>query len=144
MSIDIKQQFVSNLFNARNRVRFAMDDKFKPIGITDATWRTLYFLRQEGNGLQQKELARTMGIESPSLVRLLDNLADKLLIERRTDPSDRRSNTIYLTKKSEALFEELDDLSRQARESLMEDISDEDINTCIRVFEQILSVKNNE
>ena len=144
MSTDIKQQFVSNLFNARNRVRFAMDDKFKPIGITDATWRTLYFLRQEGNGLQQKELARTMGIESPSLVRLLDNLADKSLIERRTDPSDRRSNTIYLTKKSEALFEELDDLSRQARESLMEDINDEDINTCIRVFEQILSVKNNE
>ena len=121
-----------------------MDDKFKPIGITDATWRTLYFLRQEGNGLQQKELARTMGIESPSLVRLLDNLADKALIERRTDPTDRRSNTIYLTKKSEALFEQLDELSKQARESLLKDISEQDIDTCVRVFEHILSVQNDE
>lgn len=144
MSKDLKQQFVSNLFNARNRVRFAMDDMFKPLDITDATWRTLFFLRQEGNGLQQKELAKTMGIESPSLVRLLDNLAKKSLIERRTDPNDRRSNTLYLTKKSEALFEQLDVLSKQARESVLKDVSNEDIKTCIRVFEKVLSAQPNE
>ena len=90
---ELNQIFVSLLFNARNKVRFAMDDQFKPLDITDATWRTLYFLRQEGDGVQQKELARTMGIEGPSLVRLLDNLSEKKLIERRADLSDRRSET---------------------------------------------------
>jgi MarR family transcriptional regulator for hemolysin len=85
-----------------------------------------------------------MGIESPSLVRLLDNLAKKSLIERRTDPNDRRSNTLYLTKKSEALFEQLDVLSKQARESVLKDVSNEDIKTCIRVFEKILSAQPNE
>ena len=69
MSDDFNQKFVSLLFNARNRIRFAMDDEFKPLNITDATWRTLYYLRQEGDGVQQKELAQVMGIEGPSLVR---------------------------------------------------------------------------
>ncbi|MFT7091559.1 MAG: MarR family transcriptional regulator for hemolysin, partial [Candidatus Azotimanducaceae bacterium] len=67
-SHNLNQRFVALLFNTRNRIRFAMDDRFKPLGITDATWRTLFFLRQD-NGTSQKQLALTMGIEGPSLVR---------------------------------------------------------------------------
>ncbi|MEX2326817.1 MAG: MarR family transcriptional regulator, partial [Pseudomonadales bacterium] len=71
-----RQQFVISLFNVRNRVRFAMDDAFRPMGITDATWRTLFYLEQTGDGVFQKDLATVMGIEGPSLVRLLDSLED--------------------------------------------------------------------
>ncbi len=139
MTRDPKQVFVSLLFNARNRLRFAMDDEFKPMGITDATWRTLYFLRQEGDGVQQKELARVMSIEGPSLVRLLDNLAEKQLIERRTDPGDRRSKTIHLTPQSEPLLAKLDEHARHVREGLLSNITDADIQTCTKVFNQILA-----
>ena len=139
---ELNQIFVSLLFNARNKVRFAMDDQFKPLDITDATWRTLYFLRQEGDGVQQKELARTMGIEGPSLVRLLDNLSEKKLIERRADPSDRRSKTIHLTAQAQPLLEELDQYAREVRSELFAEISDADLQTCVRVFERILSRYN--
>ena len=139
MNKERNQAFVALLFNSRNWIRFAIDDKFKPLGITDATWRTLYFLRQEGNGVQQKLLANAMGIEGPSLVRLLDNLAGKGFIERRTDPLDRRSKTIHLTKQVEPLLEELDKNAREVHSDLFADISETDINTCIKVFEQILT-----
>ncbi|MFT6753287.1 MAG: MarR family transcriptional regulator for hemolysin [Candidatus Azotimanducaceae bacterium] len=130
--------FVGLLFNARNRIRFAFDEKFKPKGITDATWRTLFYLRQEGNGVNQKELARTMGIEGPSLVRLLDNLSAKGLILRKVDHNDRRSKTIHLSQEADKLLNELDLLASEARQEILGDIPESDIQTCIDVFNKIL------
>jgi MarR family transcriptional regulator for hemolysin len=140
---ELDQQFVSLLFHARTRIRFAMDDRFKPMGITDATWRTLFFLRQE-DGVSQKHLAKTMAIEGPSLVRLLDSLSDKGLVERRNDPADRRVNNIYLTEKAGGLLEELDLVSRAVRSDLLADISEQELNTCIRVLTKILEVPDHE
>jgi len=135
---ELNRSFVALLFNSRNRIRFAMDDKFKPLGITDATWRTLYFLRREGDGVKQKELARTMGIEGPSLVRLLDSLSAKGLIERRIDPLDRRARTIHLTQQAEPLLSVLDQNAVQVYNELLSDVEDSDIQTAMRIFRQIL------
>ena len=136
---NLNQRFTALLFNTRNRIRFAFDDKFKPLDITDATWRTLYFLRQEGDGVQQKELANAMGIEGPSLVRLLDNLSEKGFIERKSDPGDRRSKTIHLTAEVEPLLAKLDKNAAQVRKELFAGIDEKDMQTCIRVFDQILA-----
>ena len=57
MAQSTRQQFIAELFHARNRVRFAMDEAFKPAGITDATWRTLFYLEQSGDSVAQKQLA---------------------------------------------------------------------------------------
>jgi len=138
MSKSVQQSFVGLLFNTRNRVRFALDEKFKPVGLTDATWRTLFYLRQEGSGVKQKELARIMGIEGPSLVRLLDNLSTKGLIIRKTDEEDRRSKSIHLSTSAEPLLEELDYLALEARKELLSNISEKDLQICIQVFEKIL------
>ncbi|MFT7245596.1 MAG: MarR family transcriptional regulator for hemolysin [Candidatus Azotimanducaceae bacterium] len=136
-SQDLHQRFVALLFNTRNRIRFAMDDRFKPLGITDATWRTLFFLRQD-NGPSQKQLALTMGIEGPSLVRLLDQLETKGFIERRTDANDRRSKTIHLTDHADSLLADLDKVARSVRADLTAGISEQDLAVCVKVMEQIL------
>ncbi len=131
--------FVASLFNARNRIRFAMDDAFRPLGITDATWRTLFFLEQEGSGVSQKHLAATMGIEGPSLVRLLDNLEARELIERRQSETDRRAKSVHLTATAESLLEELHEVATRTRETILAEIKDTDLETCVRVFEDILA-----
>jgi len=141
--IPLDQRFVGLLFNARNRVRFAMDDRFKPMGITDATWRTLYFLRQ-GDGISQKELALTMGIEGPSLVRLLDQLATKGFIERRIDDADRRSKTIHLTEHADFLLADLDKVARSVRQDIMAGVDTADLAVCVKVLEQIMEAGGDE
>jgi MarR family transcriptional regulator for hemolysin len=139
--VDLKQDFMSSLFNARNRVRFAMDDQFRPIGITDATWRTLFYLNQTGDGVQQKQLARTMGIEGPSLVRLLDNLEGKNFIERKSSLEDRRSKTIHLTDSARQQLATLQTIAADVRKRLLEDVSSSDLETCIKVFKKILDTE---
>ncbi len=135
---NLKQEFVASLFNVRNRVRFAMDDQFRPLGVTDATWRTLFYLQQVGDGVQQKELARVMGIEGPSLVRLLDNLEAKDLIVRKSSLQDRRGKTIHLTRAALPQLSSLKEIAATVRKTLLKDITQEELKICVRVFQKIL------
>jgi MarR family transcriptional regulator for hemolysin len=80
------------------RLRQAVDAEMRLIGLTEATWRPLIYLRSLGDGVRQKELATAMSIEGPSLVRLLDSLERRGFIERREDESDRRARGIHLTR----------------------------------------------
>lgn len=134
-----RDRFVVTLFNARNRIRFAMDEAFKPLGITDATWRTLFYLEQTGDGVAQKELAEVMGIEGPSLVRLLDSLESRDLVERRPNVTDRRSKSVHLTATAMSLLEEMHEVATRTRESILADISDADLETSLAVLEHILA-----
>jgi MarR family transcriptional regulator for hemolysin len=132
-------EFVAKLFMARTRFRLAMDDRFKPLGVTDAAWRTLFYLEQIGDGVLQKDLARVMGIESAGLVRLLDNLESKALVERRPALQDRRGKTIHLTSHAGTLLLELHGTAAQVRQSLLADVSPADLQTCLTVFNKVLT-----
>lgn len=134
---DSRAEFIPSLFNVRNRIRFAIDDAFRPLGITDATWRTLYYLEQTGSGVNQKQLAEVMGIEGPSLVRLLDSLESRDLIERRPSETDRRAKSVNLTRGGEKLLVDLHRISDSVRKDLLAEVSDEDLDTCIAVFSHI-------
>lgn len=79
------------------RLRQAVDGELWAFGLTEATWRPLAYVGHLGEGVRQKELAEALGIQGPSLVRLLDALERRGMIERREQESDRRVRGIYLT-----------------------------------------------
>src|ERR1700750_953382 len=90
--------FGFNVARLSRRLRQAVDAELRTFGLTDATWRPLAYVGRLGGGVRQKELATALGIEGPSLVRLLDSLERRGLIERREDESDRRARGIYLAR----------------------------------------------
>ncbi len=77
--------------------RMRLDQQLKHTGLTQSKWNALVYLTRGGDGLLQKDLARYIGIEGPTLVRLLDDLQRQGLIERRSTHRDRRGKTIHLT-----------------------------------------------
>lgn len=79
------------------RWRQLLDNEFNSVGLTDATWRPLLHLHMLGDGVRQKNLAASVGIEGASLVRLLDTLVAKGLIKRSEDATDRRAKLLCLT-----------------------------------------------
>ena len=139
---EARDRFVSALFNTRNSLRFAMDDAFKPLGITDATWRTLFYLEQIGSGVSQRQLAEVMGIEGPSLVRLLDNLEAKGLIQRQPSEVDRRSKCVVLTAAARDLLVELHKVAARVRNTILADIDEVEIEGCVRVLERMMAAAN--
>jgi len=79
------------------RWRKILDAEFRSSGLTDATWRPLLHLHILGEDIRQKDLAASLGIEGPSLVRLIDSLITKGLIERSEDGRDRRAKLLRVT-----------------------------------------------
>ena len=55
----------------------------------------VYLARAEGQ--RQVDLAEQLEIQPITVARLVDQLADAGLVERRADPSDRRAYRLYLT-----------------------------------------------
>jgi MarR family transcriptional regulator, transcriptional regulator for hemolysin len=106
-------------------------------GLSQATAHPLRVLSRRGKCVRQGVLADEIGIEGPSLVRLVDLLQAEGLVERREDPTDRRAKTLHLTAAGEAKAEEINRVLRRVRTDLLQDIPPEDLAVTYRVLERI-------
>src|SRR5262245_4813958 len=59
----------------------------------------------EEDGLTQAELSRRQRVEAPSMCRMVDRLERDGLVERRSDPGDRRATRVHLTPEGLAVAE---------------------------------------
>jgi MarR family transcriptional regulator for hemolysin len=66
--------------------------------LTRSQWQTLAYL-SSNEGIHQGGLAEILEIEPITLVRSLDKLAERGLVERRQHPTDRRIWLLYMTMK---------------------------------------------
>jgi MarR family transcriptional regulator for hemolysin len=119
------------------RLRQAVDAELQVYGLTEATWRPLAYVGRLGGGVRQKELATALSIEGPSLVRLLDNLERRGLIERREDESDRRARGIYLTRAGRDLAVRVAKVGTEIQSRLLAKIPPADLEICQRVLGSI-------
>ncbi|OWJ65767.1 MarR family winged helix-turn-helix transcriptional regulator [Inquilinus limosus] len=117
--------------------RREVDEMLGRYGLSDATWQPLLHLFRIGEGLRQRDLADSLGIEGPSLVRLLDTLESQGLIERREDEGDRRAKAVHLTEDGRTLVEGIRGVAAEVRERLLAGVSDEDMVLCLGVLDRI-------
>ena len=73
------------------RWRTLLDARVKHLGLTQARWIALLHLRHSGCRAQ-RDLADKIGVEGPTLVRLLDALQERGLIERLEALMGRRGS----------------------------------------------------
>jgi len=121
------------------RWRQVLDKEFQAAGLTDATWRPLLHLDLLGGGVRQKELAASVGIEGPSLVRLLDTLVAKGLIERSEDGTDRRAKLLCLTTEGESVVARIRQIVTPLENQLLSSFSDDDISQFGRLINTLES-----
>lgn len=104
------------------------------LDISEACAATLIWARRLGGGARQVTLAGYVGIRCTSIVRLLDELSAIGLIERRSDPDDRRANLVWLTPAGEQLAERIEAALSELRERVLGAVSDADVEAALRVF----------
>lgn len=126
--------FGFNVARIARRLRQAVDSELRVFGLTEATWRPLAYVGRLGGGVRQKELATALSIEGPSLVRLLDSLERRGLIERREDESDRRARGIYLTRAGRELAVRVAKVGTEIQSRLLASVPVADMETCQRVL----------
>ena len=129
--------FGMSLIDLAHKMRRRLDSELRPLGLSLATWRTLHFVSSSVDGLMQKDLALAIGIEGPSLVRLLDNLEGEGLIERRVAPEDRRGKTVHLTPAGKLYMADIQRTVDRVREALLDGVPDDEIETILAAFDHI-------
>ena len=126
--------FPQALIEAARGWRSKMDALLRPNGLTSAMGTVLACLAAAPQPLSQRELAQAVGVEGPTLVRLLDRLEGGGFAKRVADPQNRRINRVQLTQKATTCFATLLRVEGKLRDTLLHDISQADMATAQKVL----------
>ncbi|MHB8348272.1 MAG: MarR family transcriptional regulator [Acidiferrobacterales bacterium] len=117
--------------------RARLDQRLKPLGLSQAKWLVLLHLSHGGDTMIQKELAGRIGIEGPTLVGLLDRMTRDGWLERRKSAEDRRSKTVHLTDKSHDVIRQIRSVAAQLRGELLAGMPENELTLCAEVLRRI-------
>jgi MarR family transcriptional regulator for hemolysin len=87
-----------------------------------------------GEGVRQVTVAQAAGMESPSLVRLLDQLCHSGYVQRSEDPHDRRAKCLSLTERGRELVQAVEVELVRLRHEVLEGIGEADLQATLRVL----------
>jgi DNA-binding MarR family transcriptional regulator len=80
-------------------------ERLAPLGLGARHFELLSYLA-DTEGLSQQQLADAMGLHRNQMVKLVDDLEARQLVERRQHPTDRRAYALALTDNARALLSE--------------------------------------
>jgi MarR family transcriptional regulator for hemolysin len=135
----LNREFAFSLNDVARMLRTYADQKARQFGITRAQWAVLVRL-DRFEGLKQTELAEMLDLQPITLTRLLDRLCDSGLIERRSDPNDRRAKRLFLTAVAHPLLDQLGNLGEELMTTALAGVSRETVQTMVG---QLATVKEN-
>lgn len=81
---------------------------FRNVGIGREHWQVLRVLR-DGKGHAMGEISERVGLAGATATRVVDFLAQRSLVYRRSDPLDRRRVLIFLAEPGREVLEQVDE-----------------------------------
>jgi DNA-binding MarR family transcriptional regulator len=109
------------------------------LGLTRSQWQAIAYLAKN-EGINQAGLAEMLEIEPITLVRILDRLAERGLIERRQHPTDRRTWQLFLKEAAHPLLAVMQPLGEATRAEALNGVSDGDRE---KLFQTLTLMKSN-
>jgi DNA-binding MarR family transcriptional regulator len=89
--------------------------------------------------LGQQELGRMIGVDPRNVVPILDGLVDQGLLDRRTDPNDRRRRILSLTEKGQDTADRLAIAANAIEERFLVSLNQRDSIELNRILLQLLA-----
>jgi MarR family transcriptional regulator for hemolysin len=135
---DLYFRMTRALVVAARRWRKVANDRLKPLEQTMAQWETLYLVAYSGEELNQSQLSRLLGVHGPTMLRMLDSLARKGLIERQQSHEDLRVTINRITPKGRAVITRIMRLSNELRRNVLGDVDEHELRIAVKVLAQML------
>jgi MarR family transcriptional regulator, transcriptional regulator for hemolysin len=98
------------------------------------------FRLERAEGLKQAELADILEVQPITLTRLIDRLCESGLIERRSDPSDRRAKRLFLTPAAKPVMERLSVVSEKMMANVLAGLDQRERKAMVAL---LTTIKNN-
>jgi MarR family transcriptional regulator for hemolysin len=117
--------------------RQKLDARLKPMGLSQAKWRTLMHLSLAEDALTQAEIAARLGVEEPTVVNLLHRLEKEGWITRNSSPDDRRCKMVLLGRRAQRVIAQINATADRLRHELLAGVPQADLETCMKVLADI-------
>ena len=127
------ETFPFEIGETAHALRKAFDRKAVGLGVTRAQWKVLFRLTRQP-GLRQVELADLLDIEPITLCRIVDRLEEGGLVERTSDPSDRRVWRLHVTASAQPLIDKLRAVADELTAEAFAGIDEKDIEIARQVL----------
>ncbi|MGE8502012.1 MarR family transcriptional regulator for hemolysin [Ectopseudomonas oleovorans] len=138
MSYPDQHRFAMQVAQLSRAWRSELDRRLVGLGLSQARWLVLLHLARFTEMPTQRELAQSVGVEGPTLARLLDSLESQELVTRVAVPEDRRAKKIALQPKAQPLIEKIEAISTQLRQEVFVGIDEDDLRRCQQVHARVL------
>jgi len=114
------------LADVTRQMRRAFEKRFADSFLTMGQARVLvYVSRQEG--MRQVDLAELLDVQPITLTRLIDQLVDGGVVERRSDPTDRRAHQLYLLPAAKAHLKSIEQVTKSIREEALGELTERQV-----------------
>ena len=134
--LDPRREAAMRIVETSRLLRSLVEQRLKPHGMTRAQFATLTRLDRQ-DGLSQNEVAEDLELAPIAMVRIVDQLEGDGLVERRTDPSDRRCNLLYITESGRKRIAALESFKSRIGAELFDGIGEGDIRQMLSTLDRL-------
>lgn len=135
-SIHLDNLIGYTLRRAQMQVFQGVVEAFAPYDLRPAQFTALAIIEQQP-GIMQAELARTLAIEPPQAVLLLNKLEKRGLALRIRSQVDRRSYGLHLSKQGEVLLQELKEVAQTSDIQSTSMLTDQERDLLLRLLKKL-------
>ncbi len=114
-------------------MRKRFEQRAARLGFTRSQWQVLVYLAK-CEGIHQAGLAELLEVEPITLVRILDKLEARGMVQRRQHPTDRRVWLLYLTPEAEPSIALLRGIGEATRGEALAGLSDAEHDVLLRTL----------
>jgi MarR family transcriptional regulator for hemolysin len=108
-------------------------------GDSHARWVTLLWVGMMAGRARIGELAEQIGVELPTLVRLLNRLERERLVERRALGDSNRAKTVVLTARGRRESAAMNEVVAQERAEFLRDVDEERLTAALGLLDDLLA-----
>lgn len=134
---DLHRHFLTLLPRNYWLLRNVVDRHLEPMGLSSAQWRPLLVLNDAPEPMTQVQLARALGLEAPTVVRLLDRLVEGGWAQRHNCPQDRRAYRLALTASGRALCEKIEPVLADLRQQVLGEFTAAELTRAVQLMDQL-------
>ncbi len=98
---------------------------------------TLLKALADSDGMSMSDLAATLGVQPPTVTKMISRLAAQGYVERRAAPGDARQAQVFLTEQGRDAIAAIDKLWKRIEKTALTDIDDKDRKRLRKLLRQV-------
>ena len=127
------------LTRAARRFHRGAGARLAPLGLTWAQARVMRLIAAPGSSMRMADIAAHLGVVPRSATSMVDALVAGGLVDRQTDPLDRRSVLVSLSDEGRRLLDGLDAARRATAEAMLAPLDANDRAELVRLLEALVA-----